>query len=429
MPRRVYNRRPSSEPTLLPKPTDTPHPDEQLPAALRWATRLFSSWWVFGGLVALVLIYLASSLLPVGGRFLWQASWIDTSQQQMLAWQPFHLVLMLLGCVTLWTAVRRVPWRLRNLGLFCAAIGFAALLLGLSVMWRFQTHGLLATQPPDAEPLPLQTRYLDPFERVLFVQMGQSPPQQVPLDGLPLWTNPAQGSLAIPLHTEPGLRSQLDYRAQVHVVEYITRGRLKQIESADFPTRETPVFEVLLHGEYPRVGCPTDALLALRFTANNADGPGGETVVWLAFDLAAGQRVIPPQSYDIPGLGEVRLAFTLGNRDLGFAVAAEPDGRGAVSVRVVDTDPVTRQVIPPLERTLAVGESLRYEPTSPQPTLKTAKLTVGPPINGEHSQWVVVSSRPGWLLVYIGAIVLGVGLLLWQLMRVLTKMRNPDAND
>ncbi|XAL99243.1 hypothetical protein OT109_16885 [Phycisphaeraceae bacterium D3-23] len=341
----------------MPTPTPPPHPDDQLPAPLRWATRLFSSWWVLASLAVLVMGYIAAALVPVGGRYLWQTQWIDATQVGVLRWTPFQVALLLWVCVMLWTTLRRVAWRWRNIGVFIFVVGVAITTLGQSTSWRFQTRGLIAVQTIGDEAAAFQTRYLDPAQRVLFVQVGNEQPQQVPIDGLPLWHDSGLGELSIPLHQQPGLRSQLNYRAQVHAVAYIADGTLTpdrsriDIEPDTVVPMLTPTPTPAVDRDWPLRDCPDRALVALRFTANSAAGPAGETFVWLPFDLAAGQRVLPPQTYDIAGLGQVRLAYTLASKDLGFAIAAEPDtAASAVTMRVVDTHPVTRQIIPAITR-------------------------------------------------------------------------------
>jgi len=410
-------------PTAKPKPS---HPDDQLPAPLRWATRLFSSLWVLGGLTVLVVGYVAAALVPVGGRYLWQAPWIDATQVGVLKWTPFHVALLLLVCVLVWTTLRRVAWRWRNLGVFVLVVGVALALVGLSTGWRYQVRGLLAVNEAD-DPGVLQTRYLDPTQRVLFVQIGSNPPQQVPLDGLPRWHDSGADALLIPLHQHPGLRSQLEFRAQVHAVAYIADGALDAEGNEPgvgvLSPRPTPQAD----RDWPLRNSPARSLLALRFTANSSDGPEGETTVWLSFDLAAGQRVMPQQSYEVPGLGPVRLAFTLANKDLGFAVGAQEEVRAQVSMSIADTDPTTRQVIPPVTYDLIGGQSVIYKPVAPEPTLRNVTLTAGTRHDAKPPEWITVSSTPALLPVYLGSAITALGLLLTLVFKLLLNKRPTDA--
>ncbi|MFI4860156.1 MAG: hypothetical protein ACIAXF_05685 [Phycisphaerales bacterium JB063] len=411
----------------MPKPTSsTPHPDDQLPTPLRWATQLFSSWWVLGLLALLLAGYTIAAFVPVAGRYLWQAPWLDIAQSQMLGWLPFHLLLMLSVCVLLWTTLRRVPWHWRNLGLYLSAIGIATALLGLSTAWRFQTRGLLAVQTINDEAGALQTRYLDPVKRVLFVQVGNEQPQQVPLAGLPRWHDRGSDTLTVPLHQTPGLRSQLNYRAQVHIVAYLAHGQLEPGNDSPDTLRSVPT--PLADRGWPLKDCPPDALIAVRFTANSAAGPAGETTVWLPFDLAAGQRVLPPQTYEVAGLGPVRLAFTLASQDLGFAIAAEPaPEQQAVTVRIVDTDPKTRQIIPAMTQTLPPNASMRYEPATPQPTLQQAVLAPGPSTGDTPPRWVTLRSTTAQGITLLGAALVVAGLLLTFAFRLIPDQSKPDA--
>jgi hypothetical protein len=408
-------------------PAPPPHPDDQLPAPLRWATRLFSSPRLVVALALVCGLYLVAAYLPIGGRYLWQAQPIDAPRSAVLGWTGFHVAWLLLACSIVWTAIRRLPWRPRNAGWFLAALGTAAAMAGWSTGWRFSTHGLLAVQSIADDATALQTRYLDPTQRVLTVQIGTSPPQAVYLDGLPLWHDAGPDTIAMPLHQHPGLRSQLDYRAQVHVVGYVADGTLTR--EADAEGRPTVTPRVTPGGQrhWPLPDCPPRALIGLRFTANGSEGPEGEAVVWLPFDLAAGQRVMPPEAYDIPGLGRVHLAFTLAGRDLGFAIAAEPTGPGQVTLNLVDTDPATRRIIPALTRPLGSGATTRYEPANPVPGLSRVTLTAGPSERDAAPRWVEVTSRPTQRFTRMSLLVAGAGLLVGGAVRLLGARRKPGG--
>ncbi|MEM9416125.1 MAG: hypothetical protein AAGA29_11720 [Planctomycetota bacterium] len=410
----------------MPPTKPPPHPDDQLPTLLRWATRLFSSLWLLAALISAVALYLIVVFIPVTGSYLWQAPTIDLPQERLLNWLPFHVLLATLTCVLLWTTIRRVPWRWRNLGLFLFALGIVLTAIGLSTAWRFQTRGLLAAQPIGDEATALQTRYLDPAHRALFVQVGNEQPQQVPLDGLPLWNDAGLGRLTMPLHQQPGLRSQLNYRAQVHAVAYIAHGKLNHTDAPAGLGGIVPTPTPPAQRDWPIADCPPDALLAVRFTANSAEGPTSETLVWLPFDLAAGQRVTPPQAYEIPGLGRVRLAFTLASKDLGFAVTAEPDGRDAVKLRILDTDPATRQVIPPLEQGLQAGQATHYRPVAPIPTMSRVSLTAGPALS-EQIAWVTLRSTPALPLVWAGLAAAALGILTTLGTRIASPAPHPPS--
>lgn len=406
-------------------PAPPQHPDDQLPAPLRWATRLFSSPRLVVVLGIVCVLYLAAAYLPIGGQFLWQSRGIDASQSAVLGWIGFHIAWLLLACSIVWTTARRLAWRWRNLGVFIAVLGLAAAMGGQSIGWRFSTHGLLAVQSIADDDAALQTRYLDPTQRVLTVQIGTSPPQAVYLDGLPLWHDVGPESIAMPLHQHPGLRSQLDYRAQVHVTGYIADGTLSDEADAAGQRVIVPKVTSIAERGWPLTDCPPHALLGLRFTTNGSEGPSGETIVWLPFDLAAGQRVMPPQAYDIPGLGRVHLAFTLAGQDLGFAVAAEPAGPEQVTLNIVDTDPVTRRIIPALTHPLRSGESTSYPPANPMPGMRNIKLTAGPGMDHNPPQWVEVTSRPTQRFTTIALAIAAAGMLFALLSRLPLKKRTP----
>ena len=398
------------------------HPDDQLPAPLRWATRLFSAWWTLGGLALVIALYLIVAFVPVGGSYIWQTRLIDLPQAKLLTWLPFHLLLFLFVCVLIWTALRRVAWRPRNLGVFIVVLGIAIAISGQSTHWRYQTRGLLAVQSPDAQPLPLQTRYLEPTQRILFVQIDNTIPQQVPLDALPNWHDRTTDAPALPLHQHLGLRSQLNYRAQVHAIAYIAHGTLATHDTVS-PTPTPPADREWLYNN-----CPTQPLVALRFTTNSADGPAIETIVWLPFDIAAGQRAVPPQAYDIAGLGVVRLAFTLASNDLGFAVAAEPDPSGSsITLHIIDTDPTTRQIIPARQTSLADGMRYHYDPIAPRPTLRHAIMSPGPWDRDDPPRWITLQSTTAMGLTYAGGSIALAGLLLMTIIRILTGKPKPPV--
>ena len=102
--------------------------------------------------------------------------------------------------------------------------------------------------------------------------------------------------------------------------------------------------------------------------------------------------------------------------------------RDAVTLNIADTDPVTRQVIPPLSVGLRAGHNTYYRPTQPEPAMRIVMLTAGPFGDADHDiPWVKVASTPAQPLVLVGAAIAVLGLLLTLLSRLLFNKQPTDA--
>ncbi|MGB0768746.1 MAG: hypothetical protein ACPGYV_13680, partial [Phycisphaeraceae bacterium] len=118
--------------------------DRSLPAPLRWLSHAMSSWWTIGALSVFVVGTVAAAHVRVGGRYVWQWPMFDTTQHAVLTWWPLLITAWLLAVVVLWSAMRRLPWRIDNFGAFVAVLGLAIILVSQSWAFRSQTTGVAA---------------------------------------------------------------------------------------------------------------------------------------------------------------------------------------------------------------------------------------------------------------------------------------------
>lgn len=300
--------------------------DEHLPTPMRWLTRAMSSWWTIGVLGVLVVGYAAAAHVPVGGRYLWQHRLIDATQRQVLAWWPLMAGAWLLAGVILWAALRRLPWRMGSLGRYVCVLGLAIILVSQSWAFRHQTTGVVAVpasdqqdnNKPDPLSLTYTTRYGDTTAREMVLMIGGGAPINVPLTGLPRWSDAAGDEMpAIKIHNDPRLAAMLGFRVRITPVAYIAEGRLitrpdgsQTAEPTPADTRDTTTLPY-----------PAHALLALRFEVEPDQGKAATTTVWLPFEPAATDTLIADRFFQVEGMGTVGLSFRPASRTLPFAVA------------------------------------------------------------------------------------------------------------
>lgn len=400
------------------EPANRHQHDDQLLPPFRWLTRAMSSWWLVGGMGLIVLLYLAAVYVPLGSRYLWQQRWIDVAQVQMTRWVPLHVAMLMLAVAVVWATLRRVAWRPRNLGAFVAAAGVAVVLFGVSFSLRYGVHGMVVVPPSDNSGLVLTTRYADPVERVLVVQFGPNPPFSVPLGSLPRWNDvpPAadlEGPLNLPLHVDPELGRQLDYRARLTIVGYLAAGELQDHPDGSTSAQSVPADARDADAQYL---LPQRAMLAVRVEGESADGRTSRSLIWLPFEPGGIDRLMPTQRYEVPGLGSVGLAFRPVGRDLPFGLAMSGGG-SAVTLHIAETNPATNQLMPMTRNDqLMVGDAWSYEPLRPGPGMSRIALTpLYPPEleAGVALDYVRLSSSPGRVVVIIGLSISAGGLVLW----------------
>lgn len=421
----AYNPRPVSKP-----PATTHQHDDQLILPLRWLTRAMGSWRMALALGLAVGLYLLAAYVPLGQRYLWQHRLIDTTQVQVLRWLPLHITMMLLAAGVLWATVRRLAWRAGNLGGFIAGLGIFTLLIGLSISLRFGAGGLIVLSPSTPDGLALTTKYADPIDRVLVFQFAGNPPTQVPLHGLPRWNDAPPSAneyphpLNIALQKDTPLGEQTGYRARVFVVGYLASGTL-ETDPATGVTTATPTPGDERASE---VNLPLSALLALRIETEDEAGTQVSTLVWLAFEPDGMDRLMPTRRYNVPGLGNIGLAFRPMARDLPFALAVTPD-KASATLHVSESNPATGGIMPVVDSgPVSYGKGWDVSPIRQLPAMKRVTLTPRPhPLTGIHSGLALVSlsSHPGRIAMSIGVITLFAGLVLWQIGSVVSRVKDP----
>jgi hypothetical protein len=300
--------------------------DEALPAPLRWLSRGMSSWWTILVLGVFVVGYVAAAHVPIGGRYVWQWRMFDTTQHAVLTWWPLLAGAWLLAAVIVWSAMRRLPWRIDNLGAFVAVLGLAIVLISQSWAFHSQTVGVAAVPitestgntQADALSLNYTTRYGDTHERVLIVMVGGAAPVTIPLHGLPRWSDVTGDAMPqIKLHDEPKLASNIGYGTRITTKAYIAEGALTENEDGTQTAEPTPVgFRNTTTLPYP-----TNALLALEITTDLEDGSTKTTTAWLPFEPQGTDALVPEHFFPVEGLGSVGLAFRPASNKLPFALA------------------------------------------------------------------------------------------------------------
>lgn len=425
----AYNPRPVSNP-----PATAHQHDDQLNPPLRWLTRAMGSWRMVIALGLLVGLYLLAAYVPLGQRYLWQHRLIDATQVQVLRWLGLHIAMMLLAACVLWATLRGLAWRVRNLGGFIAGLGASTLLIGLSISLRFGAAGLILLTPSTPDGLALTTKYADPVDRVLVFQFANNPPTQISLDGLPRWNDDPPGesgsynTLGLPLHQDTALGEQLGYRARVYVAGYLASGTLAT-DPATGLTTATPTRGDKRANE---MNLPLSALLALRIESEDEAGTQVSTLVWLPFEPDGMDRLMPTRRYAVPGLGNLGLAFRPQAHDLAFALAMTP-GKASATLHLSETNPTTGGIMPVVDSgPVHYDKGWDVTPIRKLPAMKRVTLTPRThPLTELHGGLSLVSlgSHPGRIAINIGVITLFAGLVLWQLGRVISRVKDPLRKD
>ncbi|MFK7790456.1 MAG: hypothetical protein AB8C95_13300 [Phycisphaeraceae bacterium] len=330
--------------------------DQSLPAPLRWLSRAMSSWWTIGVLGVFVVGYVFFAHAPILDKYIWQWRMFDTTQHAMLTWWPLLVAAWLLAVVLIWSAMRRLPWRLDNLGAFVAVLGLAIILVSQSWAFRSQSVGIAAVPitettgnaQVDAMSLNYTTRYGDTHDRVLVVMVSGAAPLTIPLEGIPRW-NDATGDRMprLKLHDDPKLASAIGYGTRITTTAYIADGELTENEDGTQSAEPTDK-GFRNHTELPY---PSNALLALEITADLEDGSTQTTTAWIPFEPEGTDSLVPKQFFPIEGLGSVGLAFRPASKKMPFALAGMDDMyelKGIVSpdLHIADADIAGRLIQP-----------------------------------------------------------------------------------
>lgn len=406
--------------------------DRQLPAPVRWMTRAMSSWWAIIGLGVCVAGYTAAAYVPVGGRYLWQSRWIDTTQHAVLTWWPLQTAAFLLAAVVVWSAMRRLPMRWANLGRFVAVIGLAITLVSQAIAWRHASlTGIIAapssstlSNPNAQAPPSFVTRYADTDDRELMIMVGWDMPIHVPLDGLPRWNDTAGDAMpAMRLNEHPPLATKLGFTTRIRTIAYIADGELvTQPDGTQAVTPTAPSDRRPADLPYP-----DKALLALSFEAELPDGTVKTTRLWLPFEPVEQcvHQMAPERFFQIEGLGEVGLAFRPRIGKLPFAVAATIS-RDKASLGTIDLAEMSDLGRPNL------GESQRMPRLFDRPMQHAAPDAQGI-MRGFQLRWLTVTddedvliritARPALVYVEAGLCTLALGVVLAGLQILIARLR------
>eukprot|EP00752_Nemacystus_decipiens_P015891 g14199.t1 len=305
--------------------------DQGLPAPLRWLSRAMSSWWTILLLGVCVVGYVAASHVPVMGKHIWQWRLFDTTQHAVLTWWPLMIAAWLLAAVILWSTMRRLPWRIDNLGAFVAVLGLAIILVSQTWAFRSQTVGIAAVpinesggdETLDVFSLPPPiTTYGDTHDRVLVIMARGSAPITIPLEGLPRWHD-ASGDVMprIRLHDRPELASLIGYSTRITTTAYISHGDLTDRPDGTQTARGYKELE----RDYTSLPYPGDALLAIEITTDLEDGGTNTTTAWLPFEAEATDALAPKHFFQVEGLGSVGLSFRPASKKMQFAMWLQND--------------------------------------------------------------------------------------------------------
>lgn len=309
--------------------------DQALPAPLRWLSRAMSSWWMIGMLGVFVVGYVFFAHAPIGGKYLWQWRIFDTTQHAVLTWWPLLVAAWLLAAVLLWAAMRRLPWRIDNLGAFIAVLGLAGILVSQSWAFRSQTIGIAAVPisestgnaQADALSLNYTTRYGDTHNRVLVVMVGGAAPITIPLDDIPRWNDATGEDMPnVKIHDHPKLASIIGFGTRITASAYIADGTLT--ETDDGTQSAEPTEQGFRN--HTALPYPGSSLLALEITTDLEDGGTKTTTAWLPFEPEGTDSLVPKQFFKVEGLGSVGLAFRPASKKLPFALGGVVHFEGRV---------------------------------------------------------------------------------------------------
>lgn len=321
--------------------------DQALPAPLRWLSRAMSSWWAILVLGVFVVGYVFFAHAPILGTYVWQWRMFDTTQHVVLTWWPLLVAAWLLAIVLLWSAMRRLPWRIDNLGAFVAVLGLAIVLISQSWAFHSQTIGIAAVPisestgnaQTDALSLNYTTRYGDTHDRVLVVMAGGGAPITIPINNIPRWHDATGEDMPkVKLHDHPKLASIIGYGTRITTSAYIADGTLTETEDGT----QTATRNEGLDRSLNTLPYPGSALLALEITADLEDGSTQTTTAWLPFEPEGTDSLVPKQFFQVEGLGSVGLAFRPASKKLPFALSAtKPQYRekwAQLNLWIADTD-------------------------------------------------------------------------------------------
>ena len=327
--------------------------DQALPMPVRLFSRAMSSWWTLSALAVFVVAYVAAAHVPILDKYIWQWRAFDTTQQAVLAWWPLMAGAWLLAAVILWSAMRRLPWRIDNLGAFVAVLGLAIILISQSWAFHSQAMGIAAVPITETKgdgtldafsmPPPVTT-YGDTHDRVLVIMARGSAPITIPLNGLPRW-NDATGD-AMPklkLHDHPKLAAYIGYSTRITTVAYISHGELMDQEDG---TQVAGPYKDL-ERDYSSLPYPAQSLLALEITTDLPDGGTKTTTAWLPFEPEATDALAPKRFFSIEDFGSVGLSFRPASKKLQFALwLQENPSQGATWLYASDRDAMGRLLEP-----------------------------------------------------------------------------------
>ncbi|MEO0474705.1 MAG: hypothetical protein AAF085_01870 [Planctomycetota bacterium] len=305
--------------------------DQALPAPVRWFSRAMSSWWTIVALAVFVVGYVAAAHVALPFGYVWQWRIFDTTQHAMLTWWPLMLAAWLLAAVVLWSAMRRLPWRIDNLGAFVAVLGLAIILISQSWAFRSQTVGIAAVpinESTGGETLdvfsltPPVTTYGDTHERVLVIMAGGSAPLTIPLEGLPRWHDVSGDAMPrLKLHDHPNLASWIGFGTRITTTAYISHGEL--MDQDDGTQAAGPYKE--LERDYTGLPYAAQSLLAIEITTDLEKGGTETTTAWLPFEAEATDALAPKHFFPVEGLGSVGLSFRPASKKMQFALWLQED--------------------------------------------------------------------------------------------------------
>ncbi|MEM9345213.1 MAG: hypothetical protein AAGB26_01220 [Planctomycetota bacterium] len=305
--------------------------DQALPGPVRWLSRGMSSWWTTLMLGGLVIGYVAAAQVPLMGRYIWQWRALDTTQAEMLSKWPLLVAAWLLAAVIVWSALRRLPWRIENLGAFVAVLGLVMILISQSWAFHSQTIGIAAVPITEAKgdaeidvfslPPPITT-YGDTHDRVLVIMARGGAPVTIPLEGLPRWNDTTGDAMPrLKLHDNPRLSTVVGFGTRITTSAYIADGALTENDDGTQSVKPTEAgFRDMKSLPYP-----ANALLALEITTDLKEGGTQTTTAWLPFEPQATDSVVPKQFFNVEGLGSVGLSFRPASRKLQFALWLQED--------------------------------------------------------------------------------------------------------
>lgn len=328
--------------------------DRTLPAPLRWLSRAMSSWWTILVLGGGIISYVAAAHIPISGRYIWQWRLFETTQQAVLTWWPLLGAAWLLAAVILWSAMRRLPWRLDNLGAFVAVLGLAIILVSQSWAFHSQTVGVAAvpTTPStgdtqaDALALNYTTRYGDTHDRVLVLMARGGAPITIPLKGLPRWNNASGEQMPkLKIHDHPKLAAVIGFGTRITTTAYLADGTLTETDDGKQRAEPTPASS----RDQTSLPYPAQALLAIQITTDAEDGGTQTTTAWLPFEPEGADGLTPKRFFEIEGLGSVGLAFRPASKKLPFALGASTStftNKARLRLSVADSDASGRLLQP-----------------------------------------------------------------------------------